>query len=162
MSDSSSFAAACAAACPLAAALPSGGPAGVDRRTFLSQAVLAAAATALAACGSGGDTTAPASISGSVNVSSYATLTAVGGVQTVSINGNPVAIVRTGTSSFVALSRVCPHQGTTVNVVTSGFYCPNHGAQFDATGTWTGGQRTSNLTSYPTAYDAATGMLTIG
>ncbi|HEY0779534.1 MAG TPA: hypothetical protein VGD56_16320 [Gemmatirosa sp.] len=49
-----------------------------------------------------------------------------------------------------------------VNIVSSGFYCPNHGAEFNATGTWTGGQRTSNLTSYPTSYDPATGTLTIG
>ena len=154
----------CAAACPLAAALPSGLPSTVDRRTFLSQAVLAAAATALAACGSSSsaDTTAPTSINGSINVAAYTKLTAIGGAQAVSINGQPVAIVRTGTSSFVALWMVCPHKGTQVNIVSSGFYCPNHGAQFNATGTWTGGQSTSSLRSYPTSYDAATGVLTIG
>ena len=157
---------ACVTACPLAAAgsasFASDDASGVDRRTFLSQALLAAAATALAACGAGSDSTAPSSISSSVNVSTYPTLASVGGVTAVSINGNPIAIVRTGTSSFLALSRVCPHQGTTVNVLSSGFYCPNHGAQFDATGTWIGGQRTSSLMSYPTSYDAATGVLTIG
>ena len=63
--------------------------------------------------------------------------------------------------SFVALSRVCPHQGSIVNVNGSGFLCPGHGATFTATGTWTGGQRTSNLHAYATSYDAASGVVTI-
>ena len=80
----------------------------------------------------------------------------------VTIQGSPLAIVRTGTSTYVALSRICPHAGSTVNQSGSGFLCPNHGAQFSATGTWVGGQRTSNLRSYTTSYDAASGTLTIG
>ena len=63
--------------------------------------------------------------------------------------------------SFVALSRVCPHQGSIVNVNGSGFLCPGHGATFTATGTWTGGQRTTNLHAYATSYDAASGVVTI-
>lgn len=153
-------AAGCGAACPLAAAVP-----GVDRRTFISQAVLAAAATALAACGGSGDgPTSPSTIATtSVSLASYPALAAVGGVTTLTtVNGVPIAVVRTGASSFVALSRRCPHAGTTVNVVSGGFLCPNHGAQFNTAGTWIGGQRTGNLTAYPTSYDAATGELTIG
>ncbi|GJG89472.1 hypothetical protein tb265_46530 [Gemmatimonadetes bacterium T265] len=152
--------------CPLAPA--DAGPADPGRRAFLSQAALAAAyataAAALAACGAGGDgPTSPGSITPTaLSVASYASLGAVGGVTTLTISGVPIVVVRTGASSFLALSRVCPHQGTTVNVVSGGFYCPNHGAQFNTTGTWTGGQRASNLTSYPTSYDATTGTLTIG
>jgi nitrite reductase/ring-hydroxylating ferredoxin subunit len=160
-------AAACGA-CPLVAppsdAASRAAVLGVDRRTFLSQATLAAVATALAACGGGGggDVTAPSSVSGSVNVSGASALASVGGVQAVTVSGTPVAIVRTGTASFLALSRICPHQGTTVDVVSGGFHCPNHGARFDSTGRWTGGQPANNLTSYPTSYDATTGVLTIG
>ena len=72
-----------------------------------------------------------------------------------------MAVVRTGTNAFVALSRTCPHQGETVNISGSGFYCPGHGATFNSTGGWTGGQRTSNLHAYATQYDAASGQLTI-
>ncbi|HEY0780556.1 MAG TPA: Rieske (2Fe-2S) protein [Gemmatirosa sp.] len=164
----------CAARCPLASAgRPQDGfpqAPGVDRRTFLSQAMLAsayaAAAAALAACGSGGtgdNATAPPSISSNViTVASYPALANVGGVQTVTYNGSPLAIVRTGTASFLALSLVCPHQGTTLDVTSSGFHCPNHGATFNSTGAWVGGQRTSSMSSLPATYDAAAGTLTIG
>ena len=133
----------------------------IGRRTFLVQSGLLAAAAALAACGMA-DATAP-NLSGSatVDVNSNTSLSAVGGVALVTAGGAQLAIVRTGTSSFVALSRICPHQGGTVNRVGSGFQCPVHGATFNSTGTWTGGQRTGNLHAYTTSYDAATGILTI-
>ena len=134
----------------------------IGRRTFLVQSGLMAAAAALAACGTLGDISAP-TLSGSatVNVNSNASLSTVGGVAMVTTGGAQLAIVRTGTSSFVALSRVCPHQGGIVNQSGSGFQCPVHGATFNSTGTWIGGQRTSSLHSYSTSYDATTGILTI-
>ena len=141
------------------------GAPGVDRRTFLAQGALAAAAAALAACGlSSSVPTAPGSLSSplTINVANYPALTTVNGVAYVNGGGNPLAIVRTGASSFVALSRICPHAGSTVNTASFGFLCPGHGAEFDDTGRWIGGQRTSSLTSYPTQFDAATGMLTVG
>lgn len=152
----------CAGACPLAAAP------GLDRRAFLAQAGLAtayaAAAAALAACGAGGESpTSPNTVtSTTIDLASYPALASVGGVATLTVSGVPVAVVRSGASSFLALSRICPHQGTTVNVVSGGFYCPNHGAQFSSDGTWTGGQRASSLTQYHTSYDATAGTLTIG
>lgn len=136
---------------------------GIARRTFLVQSAMVAAAVALAACGAAGtDATAP-SLSGTttLKVSDYPSLATVGGVALVTIASNPVAVVRTGTSSFVALSRVCPHQGSTVNQNGSGFLCPNHGAQFSSTGTWVGGQQTNSLRSYTTTYDAAAGTISI-
>ena len=73
-----------------------------------------------------------------------------------------MAIVRTGASTFEALSLVCPHEGATVGVSSTGFTCPRHGARFNADGTWIGGQRTSSLHSYATSYDAGTGVVTVG
>jgi nitrite reductase/ring-hydroxylating ferredoxin subunit len=135
----------------------------IGRRTFLAQSAMLAAAAALAACAAGSDPTAP-DLSGqaTLSVPDYPALSTVGGIAMVSIQGSPMAIVRTGTSTFVALSRVCPHQGSIVNQNGSGFLCPNHGAQFGATGTWVGGERTSNMRSYATSYNSATGTLTIG
>lgn len=135
----------------------------IGRRTFLAQSAMLAAAAALAACAGGADATAP-ELTGqaTINAGDYPALSSVGGIAMVSIQGSPMAIVRTGTSSFVALSRVCPHQGSIVNQNGSGFLCPNHGAQFSSTGTWVGGQRTSNMRSYAASYDSATGVLTIG
>ena len=164
-------AAECAAtACPLAAGagdavFASDAATGIGRRTFLTRSMLAAAAVALAACGMGGDSpTAPGNLSGSVKVSDYASLANVGGVAVVSMSGSPVAIVRTGASTFEALSLICPHQGSTVGVNSggTGFTCPRHGARFDANGTWIGGQPTSSLHAYATTYDSSTGTLTIG
>ena len=138
---------------------------GIGRRTFLAQSALLAAGALLAACAAGGDTTAPGTTitSGTdIKVSDFPALASVGGIALVNISGNPLAIVRTGDASFVALSRVCPHQGSTINPSGSGFLCPGHGARFSATGQWQGGQPTSNMRSYSTSYDAAAGTITIG
>ena len=151
----------CADHCPLAEAVSRG----VDRRTFISRAVLATAAAALAACAGGADAgiTGPTTVSTStLRVSDYPSLASVNGVALVTLSGVPLAIVRTGDASFVALSRVCPHEGAMVNSSGSGFICPRHGARFSVTGTWLGGQRTSSLRSYATSYDAAAGTLTVG
>ena len=80
----------------------------------------------------------------------------------VSFGGAPVAIVRTSTTSFLALSRVCPHAGNVVQLSGNGFLCPGHGAMFNIDGTWAGGQRTSSLHQYPSSYDPSTNTLTIG
>lgn len=141
----------------------------IGRRTFLAQSAVLAAIAALNACGaSDGALTAPdlgSSSSGSkltIKVSDQPALANVGGVALVTLAGSPFAIVRTGATTFLALSRVCPHQGSIVNRTSNGFLCPNHGAQFSSTGTWVGGQRTSSMRSYPTAYDATTDTLTVG
>ena len=134
----------------------------IDRRKFVSMGALAAAAAALAACGGlGSSITAPSSVGLTLKLSDYAALANVGGVALLSANGSPVAIVRTGATTFVALSRICPHQGGTIETASGGFLCPNHGARFDLNGTWTGGQRTSSMRSYTTTYDAVAGTLTI-
>lgn len=138
-------------------------PNGIGRRTFIAQSALLAAAAALAACGSSSDISSPTLASGSsIDVSQFPSLATVNGVALVTVSGAQLAIVRTGSSSFVALSRICPHQGGTVQQSGSGFQCPVHGATFSQTGQWVGGQRTTNLHSYATSYDATTGKLTLG
>jgi cytochrome b6-f complex iron-sulfur subunit len=141
----------------------SGASSAIGRRTFIAQSAIFAAVAALAACGAASDATAPA-LSGSttVRLADQPALANVGGVALVTIASSPFALVRTGTSTFVALSRVCPHQGSIVNQSTTGFLCPNHGAQFSTTGTWVGGERTSSMRSYATIYDAAAGTITVG
>jgi len=141
---------------------------GIGRRTFLAQSAILAAIAALNACagGSDGGFTAPnlgGSTSGSatIKVGDQPALATVGGTALVTIANSPFAIVRTGANTFLALSRVCPHQGSIVNKTSNGFLCPNHGAQFSNTGTWVGGERTSSLRSYTTTYDAATDTLTV-
>lgn len=152
---------ACGHACGCGAS--SDGGSAIDRRDFVTRSAAGLAAVALAACGLGSDSpTSPSSVSTTtLTLSDYPALASVGGVATVSVSGVPLAIVRTGTSSFAAFSRICPHQGGTIQVTASGFQCPVHGATFDRSGQWVGGQRTTNMHSYPTTYDAAADTLTI-
>src|SRR4051812_25810192 len=87
---------------------------GIGRRTFLVQSALLAAAAALAACG-GMDATAPNLAAGTqIRVGDYPTLATTGGIALVDVSNALLAVVRTGSSTFVVLSRVCPHQGSIV------------------------------------------------
>ena len=109
--------------CPMAPnALVSvqGGPGALARRTFLTRTMLGAAALALAACGVSDGTTAPFSGTASVNINDYPALANVGGVALVTLNGSLLALVRNSTTSVLALSRVCPHQGGTINTGGAG------------------------------------------
>lgn len=138
----------------------------IGRRTFLIQSALAAAAAALAACGNIGglnDNGGNQNLGGSasIKVSDYPALANVGGVAMVTVSNTPIAIVRTGSTSFLALSRICPHQGGTIGQINGGFQCPVHGATFNQSGQWVGGQPTSNMHAYTTAYDSTSGTLTI-
>lgn len=145
-----------------ACALVQGQAGGIDRLTFLKQSAASIAALALAACG-GSNPTAPGTLSATtLSLASNPALATVGGVVTIQIDGSPVAVVRESSSAFAAFSLICPHQGSTVQPQTSQFYCPGHGATFNLAGQWTGGQRTSNLRSYPAVYDAAAGTVTVG
>jgi len=136
---------------------------GCTRRTFLARSALFAAAAALGACG-GADTTAPSIASGTtINVANFPSLSTVGGIATTTLDGAPIGIARTGASQFVVVSRVCTHEGTTVNATDStGYLCPNHGARFAEDGTWLGGQRTSSLHVYASSYNPTTNVITIG
>ena len=135
---------------------------GIGRRTFLVQSGVLAAMAALTACGAGTDSTAPSVPANSqINVGNYPTLANVGGVALVSFGNAPVAIVRVSATSFLALSRVCPHQGGTIGESGNRFVCPVHGATFDLNGNWIGGQPTGNMHQYATEYDAASNALTV-
>lgn len=158
MTAPSSTDAACAAACPLH-----------DRRSFLSKAFLASVgAILLDACGDGqiGVTGPQAGALPEplvVTLSAFPALATVGGIARVDGGGNrPIAVVRTAADTYVAVTMICTHQGyRPIEIVGGGFICPNHGAEFSATGTWTGGQRTSNLRQYNVVLDTVAGTLTI-
>ncbi|HEY1951259.1 MAG TPA: Rieske 2Fe-2S domain-containing protein [Gemmatimonadaceae bacterium] len=141
-----------------------GEPAGTSRREFLAAATASAVtAVLLTACGGNpsGGTTLTGPVSLTVQVSSYPALANVGGIARVDSGGTPIALVRTGAAAFAAFSLICPHFGCTVNINGSAFLCPCHGARFASTGTWIGGQRTSNLSSLNATYDSAAGTVTV-
>src|SRR5437868_9059721 len=135
---------------------------GIGRRTFLIQSGILTAIAALSACGGlgGGEITAP-NVNSTINISDYPALANIGGVAIFTLGSAPLAVVRTAASTFLALSRVCPHQGGTVQRSGNDFVCPVHGATYDLTGQWIGGQRASSLHQYTTTYDASAGTLAI-
>jgi cytochrome b6-f complex iron-sulfur subunit len=139
------------------------GECAIGRRAFIMHSAVIAATAALAACVASADATAPSipSTDNTVDVNNFPALASIGGIAVISLGDAPLAIVRTGATTFLALSRICPHQGGTIGQSGNGFQCPVHGAQFSATGQWEGGQRTSNMFAYTTSYDAASGTLTI-
>lgn len=144
-----------------------------DRRRFLSATLAASVAAILTACGDGGplggddddDTGGGGSIpTGQLTVvlSNFSALAADGGIARVDGgSGNPVAVVRVNATTYRAFSMVCPHAGTTINITTGGFRCPNHGAVFNSAGVRTGGQVTTDLRELPVVFTAATQSLTI-
>lgn len=131
----------------------------LSRRDFLAAGTAAALTTLLAACGDGA--TAPVSINATVRVSDYPALANVGGMARLSGTSTPVAVVRSATATFRAFSLVCPHEAGSVGISGAGFLCSNHGATFNASGTWTGGQRTTNLREFQVVFDATAGTLSI-
>ena len=148
----------CDTACPLH-----------DRRSFLSTAFLASVgAVLLEACGDGeiGLTGPQAGALAEplvVTLASFPALATVGGIARVDSGTNrPIAVVRTAADTYVAVTMICAHQGyRPIEIVGGRFICPNHGAEYAATGEWTGGQRANNLRRYSVAFDAVAGTLTI-
>ncbi|MEO8000222.1 MAG: Rieske (2Fe-2S) protein [Gemmatimonadaceae bacterium] len=139
-----------------------------NRRQFVSSSILLAVSGLLIdACGDGVIGASNSQILGAVDftvtLAAYPALANVGGIARITGTHSPVAVARTGASTFLGLSLICPHQGTTVNINGSGFVCPNHGARFDNTGAWVQSQqRTSSLTRVPVTYDATAGTLKLG
>ncbi|MFD1817463.1 cytochrome b6-f complex iron-sulfur subunit [Pseudarcicella hirudinis] len=77
-------------------------------------------------------------------------------------NGN-IIIARSKSGTFVALSKVCTHEGTTVEYkpATDDFYCPNHGSRYDLNGKVTLSPASLPLKMYMTQYTDATKMLRV-
>ena len=83
-----------------------------------------------------------------------------GSVNLGTVKGRPVAVVRTSTSTYVALSLTCPHLGVTVARSGSDWRCPAHGSQFTADGTFIAGPAEGPLLKVPTTFNGKT--LTVG
>lgn len=88
----------------------------------------------------------------------FAALKTVGGY---AYKGN-IIIVRTGTSSYVALSSVCTHQSCTVTYSSSEdkIKCPCHGSMFSTGGSVLQGPAPTSLKSYTVTLDGTTLKIT--
>jgi Rieske Fe-S protein len=149
----------CSSDCACGARLP--------RRAFLGRGVLGALSAAVAsACGDrdigGTYPLDPYPTQLVVKLADFPALAAVGGRARVDGGSKPVVVTRTGEKTYEALSLICPHQGATVDLVgASAYRCPSHLAEFSATGAWSGGKQTGDLTVLGVTLDEAAGTLTI-
>ena len=136
-------------------------PVQIGRREFVARTSMGLSALLLASCA--GADTSPLSGSVIVPVANYSALATTGGIVRVNESSTPIALERTGATTFAAFALICPHQGSTVGVTGGSipFICPNHGAQFNAAGKNIGGQPTGSLGTYTAVYDSATNSVTI-
>ena len=79
----------------------------------------------------------------------YAALNNVGG----SIIKDSIIIAKTSAGTYVALSSICTHQGSTIGFESSAsrFHCPNHGSNFGLDGSVQNGPATAALKKFNTA-----------
>ena len=130
------------------------------RREVLYTIGLAAASTAIPACGGeSSDTNIPsgsAAMCGAdlcFKVSENPELGAVGGIVLLTqAPGKKIIVQRTSETEFVALSAICTHAGCTVGFNgMDQLNCPCHGSSFNAaTGAVLNGPAVAPLTNFPT------------
>lgn len=132
----------------------------MDRKEFFSKALIGGGLLFLApallnSCSKSSDP-APTDTTGGTNTggtttvdltsNEYSALKTVGGF---AYSGN-IIIIRTGTSSYIALSSICTHQSCTVAYSSSDdkIKCPCHGSMFSTGGSVLQGPAASSLKSY--------------
>ncbi len=116
----------------------------MERKEFLSQVGFGVAALLLPACIS----TLTGCSSNDVAPISSGPLATNGGF----LVSNRIIVARTTAGSFLAVSAICTHEGTTIQYQSgsNNFRCPNHGATFSSTGQVTNGPANRPLTQYKT------------
>jgi cytochrome b6-f complex iron-sulfur subunit len=122
---------------------------GCSRRVF--NLALCGAAVELCACGSSLPTITPNGNQLTLTYAQFPTLAMAGGGVVVDVKGAfPLAVVRTGAASAVALSATCTHAGCTLEYQTnrSEMHCNCHNADFDLGGTVLRGPTTTPLPIY--------------
>ena len=78
----------------------------------------------------------------------YKTLTTIGNYVYV----NNIVVARINGGNYVALSKVCTHEGTTIEyrLGEDDFYCPNHGSRYTDTGSVKNGPSTKAVQQFKT------------
>jgi Rieske Fe-S protein len=141
-----------------------------SRREFI---VTSGAAAVAAGCGSGGSPTTPTPFGTPTPGATpgpnelRVPLPAVG--QTVGATGQlltplPLAITRLTDTRVAAVSRICTHEGCTVNLPVASLLtldCPCHGSRFQVTGQVVNGPAARPLASFPTVIDGDQVVVTL-
>jgi len=122
----------------------------MERRKFLKTACAACGVAAipglLNSCSKTSTAAPAANFTIDLSSATYSALQSPGGSQVV----NGVIIVSTGTSTYVAFSSICTHQGCVVSYYKAynEFICPCHGGTYDINGNVVAGPPPSALTKY--------------
>src|ERR1700737_690283 len=106
----------------------------LSRREFLTKSTLAVAGAAALGAGCGDGQFGPAAVSStnktvSIKVSSFPALATVGQLVKLPTQTGFIAVKRTGTTTFGAISTICTHQQCEINIASTAFACPSHGSQ---------------------------------
>ena len=97
----------------------------------------------------------------SVRVRDILALKEVGSSVRVGVFRNqPVALARTGPSSFIAFALICPHEQYRVQKDGEGWLCKEHGSKFEANGDLNFGPATTGLPRIPAKFSK--GQVVIG
>lgn len=86
-----------------------------------------------------------------VSLSTFSALGVVGGSVAVDLSGHRLAVAQPAEGCFVAVSRVCTHEGCETAYDAGRFVCPCHGAVFDLDGTVIGGPTSVPVQAFDTA-----------
>ena len=133
------------------------------RREFVSTAASALASSVLAACGT------PVGPDNSIQGPSVVKIPLMNvgqtvGVDNVGVGGQGIAVTRLTTTSVVAVSRQCTHQGCTLALPGSSggqLFCPCHGSLFTVQGSVVQGPATSALQTFAASIDAVNNQVDI-
>ena len=110
-------------------------------------------------CSKSSGTYAPTNVNFTLDLTAAANvaLSQAGG----SVIQDQVIVIRTGSTSYVALSTICTHQGCTLSYTPSiqNMVCPCHGGAFDLNGNVVSGPPPTALTKYTTSLSGH--MLTV-
>ena len=84
-----------------------------------------------------------------LNAPANSALKTIGGY----IYSDNIIVARVADGSYVAVSSICTHQGSTVAYQLNGneFHCPSHGSNFSTTGSVINGPAANSLMTYKTS-----------
>ena len=98
-----------------------------------------------------------------LSLAAYMSLRGINGSVKVGVPGDTLIVIRTGATTTVALSEICPHArcGVRFDTPSQLLVCPCHGSEFKLTGAVVRGPAAKPLKLYASVIDAAGTLVTI-
>jgi len=137
----------------------------VCRRAFMKMIAVGAAGTGTFACGGGGAVSGPLTPPTAAPRTIRTGLPAIGETRAEFDGDLSLAVTRVSSTSVVAVSRTCTHEGCTVLVPGAPgqtLDCPCHGSRFTTSGSVVNGPAVRALPSFPARIDGQEVVITIG